>query len=663
MLLSPALVLLIALAHAFGVVRSNSSTGLVCAVAAASLGSITASLPAGRAQHLMVLLGPASGAMLLMPLVWMGVQLVPMPLDWFSDPVWSSTSAALNRPVAGSISVDTGATLLAVARYCAVLATAITFAAQASDRRSATKILYLLTAMAGMVAAIQIARDQGYSHWLHPSDGEVGSVLVAAIGVVMSCSLLIRLYRQLSRERNPAQPWAMIALISTMAGLILCTLSLLISSDGAGLFAAFFGAGVPVSMFAIRTWSLRIWGRLGVLATASMALIGFLAVTPIKTDADPALALSHDQSPAANLLLSNVPLLGTGAGSLQDILPIYRELNAPASPPSVTAATVIAGEMGKSFLWLLVGALAIAAAVLIRGSTGRRRDYVYAAGGAGILLAFSLLVFVCSNVLGLPASLLAGAALGLAWAQSRATHEDTSFARESAGPDPAMSAKRQTGGYPRRRGIRLACGAFALLLMVQSWWILIPGFYLSRGLAAQADVGGAAARSADLDKAALLALVRGDLWAVSALARAALMENDPAANSDSVKLRKHLVQALLYAPYQPKVWLKLAQLADQFKWTGYSTLALLKMVYYTGASDIDLVPPRTKLALRLDDAVADVEIRDLVKRDIEMILRRSPELSPALVKGYRSATPAGRALVDSVVARLEPNFLGALRSK
>jgi hypothetical protein len=192
---------------------------------------------------------------------------------------------------------------------------------------------------------------------------------------------------------------------------------------------------------------------------------------------------------------------------------------------------------------------------------------------------------------------------------------------------------------------------------------LIPDFYLSRGLAAQVDVGGAAARSANFDKAASLALVRGDLWASSALARAALMESNPAANSDSVKLRERLVQALVFAPYQPKVWLKLAQLADQFKWTGYSTLALLKMVYYTGASDIDLVPPRTKLALRSDDAVADVEVQDLVKRDIELILRRSSELSPALVEAYRSATPAGRALANSVVARLEPAFLDALRSK
>ena len=662
MLLSPALVLLIALAQACGVTRSSTSIGLVCAVAALSLGSITASQRAGGVQRLVVLLRPALSAMLLTPLAWMVVQLVPTPLGWLSNSVWASTSSALNLPIAGSISVDIGATLLAVAMYCAVLATALTVAALASDKRSAAGTLYLLTAMAATVAATEIARDLGYCRRLEFAGVEVGSVLVAAIGIVMSCSLLIGLHGQLSRKRM--RPGATIAFIGTMAGLVVCTVSLLISGDDAGLFAAFFGAGVPVSMFAIRTWSLRKWGRLGVLATASMALIGFLAVTPIKTDADPALALSHEQSPAAELLLSNVPPLGTGAGSLQDVLPVYRGLNAPAALPSVTAAAVIASEMGRSFLWLLVVALAIAAAALIRSASTRRRDYVYAAGGAGILLAFSLLIFVYSNVLGLPASLLAGVALGLAWAQARAGKEYAGLAQEAAGPDRATYAMHQGGAHPRQRAIRLACGAFALLLMVQACWILIPGFYLSRGLpGAQVAAGGAAARSTNLDKAASLALVRGKLWGNSALASAALMENDPAASSGSVSIRERLVRALVYAPYQPEIWLKLAQLADQFKWTRYDAMALLKMVYYTGAGDIDLVPLRTKLALRLDDVVADVELRDLVTRDVELILRHRPELTPALVEAYKSATPAGRALADSVVARLQPGFLGTLRSQ
>jgi hypothetical protein len=456
----------------------------------------------------------------------------------------------------------------------------------------------------------------------------------------------------------------MIAFIGTIVGLFLCTLSLLISGDGAGLFAAFFGACVPVSMFVVRTWSLRIWGRLGVVATAALALAGFLTVTPMQTDVDPVLALSRDRSPAVELLLSNVPPLGTGAGSLQDIIPVYPEPNSPAAPPNVTAATAIAEEMGKLFFWLLVCTLGVAAATLIRGSSSRRRDYVYAAGGAGILLAFLLLVFVDGNVLGLPASLLAGVALGLAWAQARADNEETRLARELAGPDSAMNATRKEGGVSRLRTIRLACFTFALFLMVQACWILIPNFYSSRGSpGAKISAEGAAARSENLDKAASIALVRGDLWGKSALARAALMENNTAESSGSVGIRDHLVRALIYAPYQPKIWLRFAELADELKWIRYNTSSLLKMVYYTGVSETDLVSQRINLGLRLNDAVGDLELRDMIKRDVELILRRRPELTPDLVKAYKSATPAGRGLMDSVIARLEPGLLSTLRTQ
>ena len=209
--------------------------------------------------------------------------------------------------------------------------------------------------------------------------------------------------------------------------------------------------------------------------------------------------------------------------------------------------------------------------------------------------------------------------------------------------------------------MRTGYGAFALLLTVQTCWILVPAFYLYRSaIGARADAIGAAASTARLDMAASVAMVRGDLWAQSALVHAALMETNP---TFSIGVRERLVKALLYAPYQPEIWLKLAQLADQFKWTHYNALALLKMVYYMGASDIKLVPPRTKLALRLDGAVADIELRDMVKGDMELILRHRPALTPTLLEAYRAATPTGRALADSVVARLKPDLLAILRKQ
>jgi hypothetical protein len=653
------LVVLISLAPAYGIIGSNTATGLVCAVAAFALAALAGTLDIGAVRKLR-LFSPALLIILLAPLAWMLLQVEPLPLAWFSDPVWASTSAALNLPMAGSISVDAGATLLSFLRYCAVLATAFITAAITLDRQSASRMLHLLTAVAALIALAQLARELSYFWFWHPAGGDVGAALIAAIGIIASCSLLIRLHRKLSRERKRAAPpkrATIFALAGGAVALVLCVLSILVPEDMSVLFAALFGAGVPISIFAIRKWSLGIWGKLGVLATASIILAGFLAVTPIKMDVDPTLALSQNDSPSAELMLSDVPLLGRGAGSVGDILPAYRDLNDRSSHRSMTAAALITVEMGRAFLWLFVLALIIGAALLIRASLRRSRDSVYAASGGGILLAILLVTFINSNLLTLPASLLASAALGLAWAQSRSDTNDASSAAEISAP--AMPISEQPHLY--RSPVKLACAFFGLVLMAGACWILIPELYLPGALPEKSGAVTSLEESESLNKAASLALVRGDLWTKSALASAALLDSNPGLNSTNDQVRERLVNALTSAPYQADVWLTLARLANQFKWTRYDTAALLKMVYYTGSNDVDLVAARTKLALRLNATTVDAELQDLVKRDVNLILQRWPELRPALVEAYRSANPEGKALAEGVIARNDPAFLSALR--
>lgn len=656
------LVVLIALAPACGIIGGNAATGLVCAVAAVALATMAVASSAGAVRRLGTSLRPALLITVLAPLVWMLLQVAPLPVDWFSDPVWASTSATLSRPIAGSISVDTGATLLSILRYCAVLATAIIAAALTLERPSAGRMLYLLTAVGALVAGVQIARELGYFWFWHSAGRDIGAALIAAIGIIASTSVLIRLRQQLSRKRKRAgfpSRATIAAFAATGTALALCTLSILIPEDMTVLFAAVFGAGVPVSIFAIRRWSLGVWGKLGVIATASMVLVGFLAIIPFETDADPALALSPYSSATAELMLSDVPLLGRGAGSVQDILPAYRDLNDRFPRRSITAAALITVEMGRAFLWMFVLALTAGAALLIRASLSRSRDHVYAATGAGILVATLLVTFVNSNLLELPASLVATAALGLAWAQSRSDSNNGNSPLEVSG----RALPTSEGGRLHGAAVRFACLLFSLVLMAGAFWILMPQFYSSGGLrSGKARPVASIAEGENLDKAASLALVRGDLWAKSALASAALLESNPAPNSADDRVRERLVKALTYAPYQPDVWLRLARLADQFKWSGYDVPALLKMVYYTGSNEVDLVAARTKLALRLAPT-SDPELQDFVKRDVNLILRRWPDLRPALAEAYRSANPEGRALADGAIARTDPAFLKAVRSQ
>jgi hypothetical protein len=122
-------------------------------------------------------------------------------------------------------------------------------------------------------------------------------------------------------------------------------------------------------------------------------------------------------------------------------------------------------------------------------------------------------------------------------------------------------------------------------------------------------------------------------------------------------VRDILTRALRFSPYQGHAWLTLALLADQFERSRYDLTALLKMVYYTAANDINLVPARTKLALRLNAAALDVELQDMIRRDLTLILRQLPNLRPALLDAYRAAPPAGRALAERMIAGIDPGFL------
>ena len=67
-----------------------------------------------------------------------------MPAGALVNPIWASAAAALNQRLAGTITVDVGATLLSLAQYCAVVAAALVTAAITLDRHRAAQVLYIL---------------------------------------------------------------------------------------------------------------------------------------------------------------------------------------------------------------------------------------------------------------------------------------------------------------------------------------------------------------------------------------------------------------------------------------------------------------------------------------------------------------------------------------
>jgi hypothetical protein len=171
--------------------------------------------------------------------------------------------------------------------------------------------------------------------------------------------------------------------------------------------------------------------RLGLGSWAALAIAVFaIAVAGLVAAREPGLpnknlTLAFADSPASltelsQRILDDTPLIGTGAGTIAAIAPIYRDVDdrTPLSTaPTAVAATAI--ELGRPMLWLIVATTVFSIFILLRASLQRGRDSFYPMAGASCLITLLILSFMNPGVLGSAAAIIAAATLGLAIAQSK----------------------------------------------------------------------------------------------------------------------------------------------------------------------------------------------------------------------------------------------------
>ena len=427
---------LIALLPALMMVDGILASGVVSAIVAIAMVTVALAPNTGELDRFSRLLGPTAFIALFIPCLWMLLQVLPISIRSLANPVWVSASTALDKPFVGAMSLDIGATLLSLARYCAILAAAFVTATVALNRQRAENVLSLLTGTAALIAAELIGYDLGYLHL--PGYEHLGeradTMNIAVIGFILSCATTIRAYEHLdSTQHRKSRMMAMLAASASMAALFICLSAILISADSVLFLAALFGTGVLIAVLAIRRWRLGPLGQAGIAALAAVAVFGFFAVVPAKKDADLTLALStQGQISSIERMLSDAKWGGSGAGSFEALLPIYRDTADSVEIP--TAAATIAIEMGRPFLWACVIVALIGASTLFRRALLRGRDYVYSSAGAGCVIALLILLFANDGILGLTASLMISVVCGLAFAQSKsASNRDLDLSEQLYG--------------------------------------------------------------------------------------------------------------------------------------------------------------------------------------------------------------------------------------
>jgi hypothetical protein len=209
---------------------------------------------------------------------------------------------------------------------------------------------------------------------------------------------------------------------------------------------------------------------------------------------------------------------------------------------------------------------------------------------------------------------------------------------------------------------------FAILLGAQCIWLLVaqisrPGIH--RLPTNAADATAASQRRSAAATAATIGAVRGDLWAESAFTYSDLLfdKTASAANADTsqnlARARISLERAVKDAPITPAAWLLFAGFALRYPSPSFDATETLKMSYYTGPSDQDLLPLRLRMAVR-SETLNDVEMRQFIARDLRVLIARKQ--TPEIAQTYGAASAAGKHFIEQTVKDLDPSILSSLSS-
>lgn len=650
---------LVAIAAAFAMPESLQAWVLISVVLATAALTVAIFLPPSS-LGLAKLLRPSLVVVLAAPALWMALQAVPMPIGKLGNPIWATASATLNEPLAEKITVDTTATMFSLVQYCAVLAAGLTAAVIALDRHRAARLLHILLSIATIVTALWFGRE------ITGVAGPDGST-VAVLGVLLSCATAIRAVDQILRRSRPGTialgPLPALS-VATIA-LIVCMAALLIRGNSTALVSALLGSEILLSVFAVRRWFPGLWGTAGVLATATIVFIATATVIPFRTNTDLTTVLSMSSQAATERMLQDVAPAGSGAGASTVLLPIYQDAGVGDSLERPTAAATIVIDMGWAFLCAVVVAALLCASVLIRRALSRAYDYVFPALGAGALIAVTILAFSDHGILGLGASLLVAALFGLAFGQSLS---DAGRDAISSGPKATSDQIAVQAPAPRRTLTptvvaiwpRVSLMVLGIVLIVEAAWMALPERYLGARSSLPAVLSTAAAGPSAMSKTISLAaarMIRGESTfnRDSALA-ADEQRTAPPMTSDE------FARALRSSPLRGDIWLLLAATSKHSS-PQPNTAAMLRMSYYTAPNDLDLLPLRVSVALAADVMVREPDLRELIKRDVSLVVRHRPALKPALVTAYRSASADGKIYFEGLISELDPTFLDQVHAQ
>ncbi len=418
------LVALICISPAILLVGGLLMQALVAGIAGFVLIIVARSLRQGEAGFLVPLIRPLA-VVAAVPALWVVIQV--LPLTFFAHPIWPSAAEALGRPLAGAISIDPGASVIALSQYLSMTGVAFLSAAVALDRQRAEWLLFGLAGACAVIALIVSMHDVFFPGLWLDTFAHAQGIDCASMGAIVAVAACLRTFeRYKNRHAAPGRsisilPWTFLA---SAAALVICAAVAILGGSYWAIFALGGGLVSFACVWIVRRFALGPWSTVSIAVVALGIAIFLVAANP--TERGRGVPLAFAAAPSASLialserLLDDAPLVGTGAGTFAALAPIYREMDdPPPGPAAATAAAAFAIELGKPMLWLMVAAAAGAVVILLRAALQRGRDWFYPAMGGSCLFTILLLAFTNAGLLGTATSLITAATLGLGFAQSK----------------------------------------------------------------------------------------------------------------------------------------------------------------------------------------------------------------------------------------------------
>ncbi len=430
--MSPAplfLALLIIITPACLLVDGPITHGLVTAVAAVSVAVVAVRMRPGEAGFLVTTIRSLI-IIAAIPGLWMLIQVLPLEALGIANPIWQSAAGALGRPIAGSISVDPGATVIALLRYLSIVAIAFVAAAVAVDRRRAGRIFFVLVVATTFIALMVLAAGPGalafpvISHARLSMDD--AAIDCAGLGNILAVAAVLQSleHRRARADPSDSAAWFWPSLAASLLAYAICCAALIVNASGATCFAVGGGGAVLAISIMIRGFRFGPWGISAIISVALIVAIALVLFNPDSQKAGLMVAFTTHIPPQmiglTQRILTETNWTGTGAGTFDAVLPIYRdidELKSGLIPPTTMAAIAI--EMGRPFLLAILMAAIVVVVLLLRGAVRRRRDSVYPMAGAGCVATVTLLAFTNAALFSTPVAVITAAVVGVAIAQSK----------------------------------------------------------------------------------------------------------------------------------------------------------------------------------------------------------------------------------------------------